>query len=38
MFGENPTAVAGEGFLIIDGTTRDFGCVAGDKIAAIDAS
>lgn len=37
MFGENPTAVAGEGFLIIDGTTRDFGCVAGDKIAVIDA-
>lgn len=37
-FGTNPTAVAGTGYLIPDGATRDFGRLApGWKVAVIDA-
>jgi hypothetical protein len=37
-FGTNPTAASGTGWLIINGTTREFSVtVAGEKIAGIDA-
>lgn len=37
-FGTNPTAVAGTGYLIPDGATREFGRLApGWKVAVIDA-
>jgi len=37
-FGTNPTAVAGSGWLVVNGTTREFS-VTGlpEKLAAIDA-
>lgn len=37
-FGANPTAAQGAGYLVLAGTTRDFGINAvGDKIAIKDA-
>jgi hypothetical protein len=35
--GETPTAVAGSGYLILDGQTRDIGLNPNDKVAVIDA-
>lgn len=37
-FGADPTAVAGTHWLIADGTTRDFGAKANQKVAVIDAA
>ena len=36
-FGDNPTAVAGTHYLVVDGTTRDFAAAPSQKIAVIDA-
>lgn len=36
-FGSNPTAAAEEGFLILDGTTREFGAAPTQKCAVVDA-
>jgi hypothetical protein len=37
-FGPNPTAVAGSGWLIVNGTTREFSVsAANEKLAAVDA-
>jgi hypothetical protein len=37
-FGTNPTAASGSGWLVINGTTREFSVtVTGEKIAGIDA-
>ena len=37
-FGANPTAVTDEGWLILDGQTREFAvCAAGEEIAIKDA-
>lgn len=33
-FGSAPTAASGTGFLLMAGTTREFGVVAGHKVAA----
>ncbi|MCA0000967.1 MULTISPECIES: hypothetical protein [unclassified Mesorhizobium] len=36
-FGANPTASAGDGWLILDGQTRDFGAaMTAEKVAVID--
>jgi hypothetical protein len=38
-FGANPTAAADDGWLILQGQTREFGATAdGEKIALIDAA
>src|SRR5687768_2018490 len=36
-FGANPTAAAGDDWLIPDGGTREWEAVAGDKCAIVDA-
>lgn len=35
-FGDNPTAVAGDGWLIPEGGSLDVEAVAGDKVAVVD--
>ncbi len=35
-FAANPTAAAGDEWLITDGQTREFKALAGDKMAVID--
>lgn len=37
-FGKNPSVTSGTGFLMLDGSTRDFGVRAGYKVAVIDAA
>lgn len=36
--GSNPTAAAGDDWLLVDGTTRDFEASANEKVAVIDAA
>lgn len=37
--GTNPTAVAGSGYCVLSGQTKDFGpCAMGDKVALIESA